>query len=164
MSYAKAFFLAALAIDAARAEKPPITDARQLLAYIGRKGAATTLDELDEKALDRVFARIRTGTPLWLEVAKKLAPVTDASAAIGMQVELARALTHNPEGVLPLLGAPGEIPLGIDIVCGIPLSSRPSGMIGNTCEWRAPLCSESRHLLCKRRKRNALASSTRSSA
>jgi hypothetical protein len=122
-SYAKAFFLAAFAIASAHAEKPPIADARQLLAYIDRKGADPTYRELvagDASRWDRVLDRVETGAPLWLEVAKKLAPVTDASATIGMQVSLAIGLTHNPEGVLPLLGTPGELPLGIDIVCGIP--------------------------------------------
>jgi hypothetical protein len=119
-SFAKAFFLAVCAINAAYAEKPPITDARQFLAYIDREGAEATLDKLSSQQMDRVFVEIFTGAPLWLEVAKKLAPATDASNTLGIEVALARALTHNPEGVLPLLGAPKELPIGIDRVCSLP--------------------------------------------
>jgi hypothetical protein len=122
-SFAKAFFLAVCAIAAAHAEKPPETDARQLLAYIDRKGADPTYRELiagDKSRWERVLDKVQTGAPLWLEVAQKLAPATDASATIGMQVSLAVALPNNPEGVLRLLGALGQGPLGIDDVCGLP--------------------------------------------
>jgi hypothetical protein len=119
-SCVKGFFLVAFVVAIARAEKPPVADARQLLAYIDRKGAQTTLHELSSQEVERVLTRIDSGAPLWLEVAKKLAPVSDGAAAEGLGISLAIALTLNPEGVLPLLGAPNELPLGIDRVCSLP--------------------------------------------
>jgi hypothetical protein len=122
-SYARAFCLAALSIATAHAETPPTTDARQLLAYIDRKGVDRTYRELaagDASRWDRVIEKVKTGAPLWLSIAKKLVPKADAGGIIDMEVSLAVALTHNPEGVLPMLGAPGEVPLGINEVCGLP--------------------------------------------
>jgi hypothetical protein len=60
--------------------------------------------------MGQVLLKIQTGEPLWLEVAKKLTPATDA-ANLGLYLSLAIALTQNPGGVLSMVGGKDEFAL-----------------------------------------------------
>lgn len=103
---------------AARGQNPPL-EAKGLQSYIDEKGAGNVVKQLtqgDESQWRRVIRKIDSGSPEWLEVAKKLLGATDAGATEDLYASLAIALTHNPNGVLALVGT--NLPL--DQVCTVP--------------------------------------------
>jgi hypothetical protein len=119
MLCARAFLAASFAVVAASGQTPP-TEAKQLLAYISRKGADTTLKELtagNESRWNKVLSNIDLGSAAWLDVAQGLLPASDAGGTEDLYISLAVALTHNPEGVLSMVG-PTKITL--EQVCSIP--------------------------------------------
>lgn len=63
-----------------------------------------------------VIRAIETGSPAWLDVAKRLLTATDAGRTTDLYFALSLALTRNADGVLSMVG-PG---LPIDNVCSVP--------------------------------------------
>jgi hypothetical protein len=82
---------------------------------LGAKGA------VEPKAVkgsqwDAVIHGIEMGTPVWLDVAKKLLKATDAGRTTDLYFALSLALTRNAAGVLSMAGP--DLP--IDRVCSVP--------------------------------------------
>ncbi len=119
MLSARVFLAASFVVVAASGQTPP-TEAKQLLAYINRKGAETTLKELtagDESRWNRVLSNIDLGSSLWLDVAKELLSASDAGGTEDLHISLAVALTHNPEAVLSMVG---QTKITLEQVCSVP--------------------------------------------
>jgi hypothetical protein len=97
----------------------PSSDAKDLLADIDHQGAGKVVQQLtggDESAWNGVLRHIKTGSQDWLEVAQRLLPATDAGNTEDLHTALAVALTHNPNGVLTMVGPD----LSIKDVCTVP--------------------------------------------
>ena len=76
-----------------------------LLQEIDSSGPREVIRRLEQQNLfDPVCAAIETGSPSWLEVARRLAPGSDASSALCIDYAVARALPRAPSRVLALIG------------------------------------------------------------
>ncbi|MEA5114558.1 MAG: hypothetical protein VB050_11085 [Geobacteraceae bacterium] len=88
----------------ASAQEP---DAEHLAKEIKSKGAREVIAELmsDDQwtEFEKVCDKIETGNREWLEVARLLAPGSDAAAAESLTMSVARALPKSPREVLALI-------------------------------------------------------------
>jgi hypothetical protein len=88
------------------AEAQPARDAvlipEVVLREIDSQGPRTVLERLSEN--EALFAGIESGDPRWLEVARRLRGVSDASTSLSLNYSVARALPKAPERVLTLIG------------------------------------------------------------
>lgn len=82
-------------------------DAKQLVKEIRVKGSKAVIAELtsDDQwtGFEKVCDRIETGDREWLEIAKLLAPGSDAATAESLILSIARALPKAPFSVLSLI-------------------------------------------------------------
>jgi hypothetical protein len=112
------YIATALLVSAASAcaEGP---DAAKIGRDIDVKGARSTVASMDhQQQYDALLANVASGDPLWVRLAGRLAPGTDASDSIGLTIALAKALPKNPDAVLRVLDS-GPV-VGTDAVCGVP--------------------------------------------
>lgn len=80
--------------------------AKQINQEIDSKGAKATVAALfeDEARFGKVSDAIATADPVWLTIALRLRPGSDAGAGESLSYALARALPNAPERVLALVG------------------------------------------------------------
>jgi hypothetical protein len=94
-------------------------EAKASLAEIDSEGAAAVVKSLDGGSgnqWNEVIRDVETGSPAWLEVAKKLLTATDAGRTSDLYFALSIALTRNPTGVLSMVGP--DLP--VDKLCSVP--------------------------------------------
>jgi hypothetical protein len=92
---------------------------KAVIDAIDSHGAAAVVRELSAgkgSQWDAVIHGIEMGTPVWLDVAKKLLKATDAGRTTDLYFALSLALTRNAAGVLSMAGP--DLP--IDRVCSVP--------------------------------------------
>jgi len=84
----------------------PLPLASTLLGEIESNGPRTVLKRIwaDAPEFDAVCAAIESANPDWLEVARRLRPVSDAAASLSLNYSVARALPVAPQQVLGLVG------------------------------------------------------------
>jgi len=101
--YVVALASAAVAQTGASSQPP---DARALLEEIEESGPKAVLGRLwaDAPQFEAVCTHIETGEAMWLEVARRLKPVSDAAASLSLNYSVARALPAAPARVLGLVG------------------------------------------------------------
>ena len=90
---------------------------KSLIARIDKDGAKEVVKQLNmpnDKEWNWVMDRIEGGSAEWLEVADKLSPGTDGGASEDLEMVVARALVHNPNGVLKMTGETWKL----ERVCG----------------------------------------------
>ena len=83
-----------------------VPDAAALLSQIDASGPKVVFHRLwaNEGQFEVICNRIETGDPSWLEVARRLRPVSDAAASLSLNYSVARALPAAPALVLGLVG------------------------------------------------------------
>lgn len=93
--------------------------ASTVIAAVHQRGAGWVVADAlkNEKAWDIILDNIETGKPEWIEVYKTLVPSIEADLASDLISALSKALTKNPEVILPILSAEGSV-LGPEKVCG----------------------------------------------
>ena len=94
-------------------------EAKALLDDIGSKGAGAVVGNLNSgngSQWKNVIGKIESGSPAWLDVAKKLLTATDAGRTSDLYFALSIALTRNAAGVLSMVGS--DLP--VDRVCSVP--------------------------------------------
>jgi hypothetical protein len=124
-------FLAMACRDAVLSSAGSHPAADSVLSLIRTKGVRAALDSmLRDPAVDERWSdSIATGDSVWLLVAKKLRPESDASTSESLDQSLARALPNAPERVLRLLA---EAPFSQQWVCGLPFfEGTPDSAIEN---------------------------------
>ena len=94
-----------------------------VLADINARGARAVLSRASTN--EALFDGIETGHPKWLEVARQLRAVSDASVALSLDYAVARALPHAPDQVLLLVGRG----FTIDSVCTCPFVEPEPGVV-----------------------------------
>lgn len=102
-------------------------DAVRLIKEIKLKGAKSVIERLvsGEKwtEFETVCDKIETGEKEWLEVARLLAPGSDAASAESLVFSVARALPKSPRQVLSLVAETEKDPKGrftVDRICTSP--------------------------------------------
>jgi hypothetical protein len=115
------FVFLSVTIDKADAEDPA---ADPLIKEIKLKGAKAVIARLvsDEEwtEFETVCDKVETGEKEWLEVAKLLAPGSDAASAESLVFSVARALPKSPRQVLSLVAETENDPKGgftVDRIC-----------------------------------------------
>jgi hypothetical protein len=95
---------------------------------VEKRGAAEVVRELSSyrEEWDTVLARVRTGSPDWLELAAALKSGANATSAFELSSSVALALPKNPGGVLDLIGT-GAFELSL--ICANPLESATPNQI-----------------------------------
>lgn len=97
-------FVFSLNLAWANEEEP---DAHHLVKEIKRKGAKAVISELmldhTWTRFEKICDKIETGDKEWLEVARLLAPGSDAATAESLMLSVARALPKSPRLVLALV-------------------------------------------------------------
>jgi hypothetical protein len=96
-----------------------LPDYKAVITDIDSQGVASVVKELtagNGRRWDSVIRAIESGSPGWLEVARKLLAATDAGRTADLYFALSLALTRNAAGVLSLVGPN----LPIDRVCSVP--------------------------------------------
>ncbi len=94
-------------------------EAKASLAEIDSEGAAAVVKSLNGGSGNQwkeVIRDVETGSPAWLEVARKLLTATDAGRTSDLYFALSIALTRNPTGVLSMVGP--DLP--VDKLCSVP--------------------------------------------
>lgn len=97
----------------------------QLTNRIKTVGAKMVISELfkdDESQWRVVLSKISGGENNWLAVAALLAPESDAASAETLTAAVAKAIPHNPAGVLAVLNDDAP-PLSTQRVCSLPFYS-----------------------------------------
>lgn len=90
---------------------------KSLIERIDKEGAKEVVKQLNtpnDKEWSWVMDRIEAGSAEWLHVADKLRLGTDAGASEDLEMVVARALIHNPTGVLRMTGETWKL----ERVCG----------------------------------------------
>ena len=116
-----AWWLGVIAAEAQQAQSPPLT-AEAVLREIDSQGPRSLLARRSEK--EALFARIEAGDPTWLEIARRLRPVSDASLSLALNYSVARALPRTPGRVLALIGQG----FTLDDVCTSPFIEPEAGV------------------------------------
>ncbi len=96
-----------------------LSDPKVILDDIESQGAAAVVKKLSAgngSQWQYVIRRMETGSPAWLDVARKLLTVTDAGRTTDLYFALSLALTRNAAGVLSMVGPN----LQVDRVCSVP--------------------------------------------
>jgi hypothetical protein len=125
------FFLSVV-VEKADAEDP---DAVRIIEEIKLKGAKSVIERLvsGEKwtEFETVCDKIETGEKEWLEVARFLAPGSDAASAESLVFALARALPKSPRQVLSLVAETEKDTKGrftVDRICISPFIEPEPGI------------------------------------
>ena len=108
----------------------PLVDSKSVTAQIEAQGAAAVVRKFTAgsgRQWHSVLHGIESGSPAWLEVARKLLTATDAGHTTELYFSLALALTRNAAGVLPMVGPN----LPIEQVCSVPYIEPDSQTIDN---------------------------------
>jgi hypothetical protein len=94
-------------------------EAKALGADINSEGATSVVRKLNSgngSQWQHVIRKIESGSAPWLDVAKKLLTATDAGRTTDLYFALSLAVTHNPNGVLSMVGP--DLP--IEKICSVP--------------------------------------------
>ncbi|GEM_PF-6915266 len=125
------FFLS-IVVEKADAEDP---DAVRIIEEIRLKGPKSVIERLVscEKwtEFEAVCDMIETGEKEWLEVARLLAPGSDAASAESLVYSVARALPRSPRQVLSLVAETENDPAGrftVDRICISPFIEPEPGV------------------------------------
>jgi hypothetical protein len=115
------FVFLSVTIDKANAEDP---DAVRIVKEIKLKGAKAVIERLvsneEWTEFETVCDKVETGEKEWLEVARLLAPGSDAASAESLIISVARALPKSPRQVLSLVAETENDPKGgftVDRIC-----------------------------------------------
>jgi len=110
-------------------------DAGRIISEIKLKGAKEVIARLtsDENwtEFEKVCDEIETGKKEWLEVAKLLAPGSDAATAESLIISVARALPKSPRHVLSLVAETEQDPKGgftVEMICTSPFIESEPGV------------------------------------
>jgi hypothetical protein len=114
-------WLGVIASEAQQAQHAPFTP-EGVLEEIDSQGPRAVLARLSEN--EALFARVESGDPTWLEIARRLRAVSDASSSLALNYSVARALPRAPERVLALIGQG----FTLDDVCTSPFIEPESGV------------------------------------
>lgn len=106
----------------AMASLSPVTP-QNLHISIEKSGAATTVQQLDEKGIERVSKGIADADPQWLKILPELAGGLEGGNAENIIIALATALPKNTPAVLALM-ATAEISAlpGQEKICSMPFA------------------------------------------
>lgn len=102
-----------------QARMTTVNQVEHLIKSRGAHDAVSYLDKANE--LDYMLDQVGRGNSEWIAIALRIAPGTDAAAAEGLGISLARALPRNPPAVLRVMDLANEDGvLGVNRVCGVP--------------------------------------------